>query len=157
MRIQEIMNTNVHVVPATESASRAWELLRLRRIHHLVVTRGGKVAGILSDRDLGGPRGTAVREKKIVAHLMTPFVLSAKPATTVRQAANMLWGYGVGCLPVMEGGKLLGIVTIADLLDLVGRGGGAARRDDPALDAQAPRPGAAEDAGAALIPPVTAR
>jgi acetoin utilization protein AcuB len=122
MRIQEIMNTNVHVVPATESASSAWELLRQRRIHHLVVTRGGRVAGVVSDRDLGGPRGAALRERKIVAHLMTPFVLSAKPTTTVRQAANMLRGYGIGCLPVMESGKLRGIITISDLLDLLGRG-----------------------------------
>jgi acetoin utilization protein AcuB len=122
MRVQEIMNTNVHVVPATETASRAWELLRLRRIHHLVVTRGGRVVGVVSDRDLGGLRGAVLREKKVVAHLMTPFVLSAKPATTVRQAANMLRGYGIGCLPVMEEGKLRGIVTISDLLDLVGRG-----------------------------------
>jgi CBS-domain-containing membrane protein len=41
-------------------------------------------------------------------------------ATTIRQAANLLRGRTIGCLPVMEDSKLVGIVTVTDLLELVG-------------------------------------
>jgi acetoin utilization protein AcuB len=122
MRLEEIMNTRVHTVAATDTAAKAWELMRYHQIHHLVAVHRGRVVGVVSDRDLGGPHGGALRNGRIVAHLMTPVVLSASPDTTVRKAANMLRGYGIGCLPVMDGGKLAGMVTVSDLLDLVGRG-----------------------------------
>ena len=44
------------------------------------------------------------------------------PEATVRQAANRLRGRGVGCLAVMDDGRLRGIVTTQDLLELIGRG-----------------------------------
>ena len=122
MRIQEIMTTDVLTISAGESADRAWELMRSRRIHHLVVLEDREVVGILSDRDLGGPRGASLRNGRTVEQLMTPHVVSAGPTTTVKEAANLLRGRSVGCLPVIEAGKLRGIVTVSDLLELLGRG-----------------------------------
>jgi CBS domain-containing protein len=49
-------------------------------------------------------------------------VVSAAPDLTVRQAANKLRGRVIGCLPVIDGKKLTGIVTFSDLLELLGRG-----------------------------------
>ncbi len=122
MRLQEIMSEDVATVPAEETAERAWERMRVQRIHHLVVTRDRVAVGILTDRDLGGSRGSKLRGGKTVAELMTPNVVSAMRTTTVRQAANMLRGSAIGCLPVFDKGKLIGIVTVSDLLELVGRG-----------------------------------
>jgi len=121
MRLLDIMNCKVETVSATESAERAWRRMRLRKIHHLVVVHDARVMGVLSDRDLGGSRGASLRKGRIVAHLMTPFVISAKPTTTIQQAANMMRGHPIGCLPVMEDRKLVGIVTVADLLALLSR------------------------------------
>jgi acetoin utilization protein AcuB len=53
---------------------------------------------------------------------MTSPVVTARPETTLRQAANLLRGRTIGCLPVLEEGRLLGIVTTTDLLELIGRG-----------------------------------
>jgi acetoin utilization protein AcuB len=53
---------------------------------------------------------------------MTSNLATATPSMTVRQAANLLRGRTIGCLPVLEGGKPVGIVTTTDLLDLIGRG-----------------------------------
>ena len=122
MRLQDIMNTKVETILATEPADRAWERMRNRGIHHLVIIHGGKPVGVVSAQDLGGARGAQSRQGKIVAHFMSPNMISAGPRATVRQAANLLRGYGVGCLPVMDDGKLVGIVTVSDLLDLIGRG-----------------------------------
>jgi acetoin utilization protein AcuB len=123
MRIEEIMTRNVETVNVLEPAERAWHRMRDRRIHHLVVVDRGKVLGIVSDRDMGGERGSALRRGQTVADRMTPFAVTATPKTTIRQAANLLRGYAIGCLPVVEpGGRLVGIVTVSDLLGLIGRG-----------------------------------
>ncbi|WP_248360583.1 CBS domain-containing protein [Anaeromyxobacter oryzae] len=104
----------------TESAEDAYRRMRLHRIRHLVVMEGKHVIGILSERDLGGSRGTTLRTGRTVGDLMARDVATAKAETTIRQAANMLRGRTIGCLPVMEDSKLVGIVTVTDLLELVG-------------------------------------
>jgi CBS domain-containing protein len=96
--------------------------MRLNRIHHLVVTNGKRVVGVVSDRDAGGRRGAAVRANSTVADLMTAPAVTVEPATTVRQAANLMRGRSIGCLVVVESGRARGIVTVSDLLELVGRG-----------------------------------
>src|SRR5439155_1550244 len=106
----------------------ARDQMRLHGIHHLVVLQNGVLAGIITDRDLGGPHASVDLNGRTVGELMTPNIVSATPKTTVREAANLLRGHNIGCLPVMEEGKLKGIVTITDLLDLFGRGTKTPRR-----------------------------
>jgi CBS domain-containing protein len=53
---------------------------------------------------------------------MSHRVVTAAPTTTIREAANLLRGHTVGCLPVLDRGRPVGIVTITDLLELIGRG-----------------------------------
>ena len=120
MRLNEIMNKEVHTIWGTETASDALAEMRSHRIHHLAVMEENRVIGVLSERDLRGQDtpGTS----RMVRDLMTPEVISATPETTVRQAANLLRGHAIGCLLVMEGKHLRGIVTITDLLELLGRG-----------------------------------
>jgi acetoin utilization protein AcuB len=123
MRVGEVMSAPVRTVKAEDTANRAWELMRLYRIRHLVVARpDGGVAGLLSAADLGGPRGDLVRDGRLVGDLMTKKVVVAAPQTSVREAANLMRGRRVNCLPVVDGRKLQGIVTAIDLLDLIGRG-----------------------------------
>jgi CBS-domain-containing membrane protein len=81
---------------------------------------GKRVVGIVSERDLGGSRGASVRTGRTIEELMARDVATATPETTIRQAANMLRGRTIGSLPVMEEAKLVGIVTVTDLLELVG-------------------------------------
>jgi acetoin utilization protein AcuB len=93
------------------------------RIHHIVVVdTDGKVEGIVSERDLGGRHGSSVRSKLTIGELMTSPVVTATPDTTVREAANLLRGRSIGCLPVVRRKRAIGMVTIADLLELIGRG-----------------------------------
>lgn len=122
MRVTEIMQTKVRTIESATAADAAWELMRLRGIHHLVVTDEGRVAGVLSQSDLGGKLGAPLRKNRSVADLMTKAVAVAAPETTVREAANLLRGRGISCLPVMSGSRLAGIVTTRDLLELIGRG-----------------------------------
>jgi predicted transcriptional regulator len=122
MRVQDVMTEGVKTIAPTASAEDASRLMRLHGIHHLVVTRVNRVVGVLSDRDAGGRRGAAIRMNKNVADLMTAPAVTVEPTTTVRQAANMMRGRSIGCVVVVESGHIVGIVTVSDLLELVGRG-----------------------------------
>jgi acetoin utilization protein AcuB len=142
MRIQEVMTTDVVRAEPGEPAEGALRRMRARRIRHLVVMEGSRVVGIVSDRDLGGVRGGGGLGGRTVGDLMTRGVATVEPEDTVRRAANLLRGRIVGCLPVLSGNKLAGIVTTSDLLDLIGRGAerpvaSATRRD---LSRRGPRP-----------------
>jgi CBS domain-containing protein len=71
---------------------------------------------------LGGRRGASIRANNAVADLMTAPAVTVEPTVTVRQAANLMRGRSIGCLVVVESARVIGIVTVSDLLELVGRG-----------------------------------
>ena len=120
MRIGEVMTDRVETVPAGESVENALRLMRARRIHHLVVKLGGGAVGVVSIRDLDSLAGD--RSICTVADVMTAPAVTGTPHMTIREAANLLRGRIIGCLPVLDGGKLVGILTTTDLLDAIGRG-----------------------------------
>ena len=124
MRVSEIMNAPVRTIGAEESATAAWEQMRLYRMRHLVVQGGeGRIIGVISASDLGGSHGELLRARRRVSDLMTEKLVVARPETTVREAANLMRGHGVNCLPVFDSrNHLKGIVTVIDLLELLGRG-----------------------------------
>jgi CBS domain-containing protein len=126
MRVSEIMTEPVETAAATMPIDQAAGLMRGRRIHHLIIKEGAKVVGLLSARDL--PRGG--RDARVVRDVMTPNVATIEENETVRRAANVMRGRSIGSLVVLRGGRLAGIVTVSDLLDLLGKGGD--RRVQPA-------------------------
>lgn len=124
MRVNEIMSAPVYTIDANEPATTAWETMRFRRTRHLVVTGSeGRVIGVISASDLGGKHGDTVRVRRRVGDLMTEKLVVCTPETTIREAANLMRGHAVNCLPVFNGrDRLKGIVTVVDLLELIGRG-----------------------------------
>ncbi len=120
MRLSDVMSTRIETVSPGEAAAGALARMRQMRIRHLVVVEGGKVVGVLSDRDVEnlGSMGNV----ETVEDLMSGPVVTAPAKMTVRQAANLLRGRSIGCLPVFSDNRLVGIVTTTDLLDLIGRG-----------------------------------
>lgn len=124
MRLQDVMTTDVITVDSNTKAAEAREMLRAENIHHLLVLdESGAVVGIVSDRDLASARGKRLERMLLVSDVMHARIITASPRTTVREAANLLRGHSVGCLPVVdERGRAVGIVTVSDLLELIGRG-----------------------------------
>lgn len=119
MRLKDIMSTKVESIRPGETLDRAQALMRLRRIHHLVVIDRGQVVGILTESAL------QIREAEGVAKVedaMSRHVATGTPDMTVRQAANLMRGRAESALPVLDDQQLAGIVTVSDLLDLLGRG-----------------------------------
>ena len=122
MRVQDVMTRNVKTIAPTVNAEDAWNLMQLHRIHHLVISSENRVVGVLSERDAGGRRGASVRMMQSVADLMTTPAVTVEPTATVRQAANLMRGRSIGCVVVVQSGHVVGIVTVSDLLELLGRG-----------------------------------
>jgi CBS domain-containing protein len=120
MRIQDIMSTEVLSVPPNLPLAEARSRMKTGGIHHLLVQKDREIVGVISERDLGGSK-LAARDG-VVADVMTAHVVTASPEMTIRQAANLLRGRSIGCLPVVAEAKAVGIVTTTDLLDLIGRG-----------------------------------
>jgi CBS domain-containing protein len=78
--------------------------------------------GIVSERDLGGPKLPKLLGKWTVGDLMTEPVVTVTMRTPVRKAASLIKGRSIGSLVVTSAnGKVAGIVTVADLLDLLAK------------------------------------
>ena len=120
MRVAEVMSDRVETVAADESAEKALRRMRTRKIEHLVVKLGARGVGVVSARDLESVEEP--RSSRTVGEVMTAPAVTADPHMTIRQAANLLRGRTIGCLPVLEDGKLVGIVTTTDMLEQIGRG-----------------------------------
>ena len=118
MRIREIMTTHVETIPPSWSVAEAADLMRQKRLRHLVVKTDGAVVGVVSDRDVSFPAlyGEPVNE------IMSEPVVTIGPNDTIPTAANRMRSRSVHSLPVVEHGELVGIVTVADLLQVLGRG-----------------------------------
>jgi len=117
MRVSELMTRNVICVGPNDTLFLAREYFRTNHIHHLLVTDRGRVVGVISVREvIGKPPDTAV------ASVMARNVMTVGPDTSTRDVATAMIGRGHGCVPIVEGGRVVGIVTTTDLLRVLSRG-----------------------------------
>jgi acetoin utilization protein AcuB len=118
MRIGRLMSREVETARPDEPAEVAWRRLHTSRINHLVVLRNGRVVGVISSKDLSRA-GAGLRHKRTVEELMTPGAVGASPTTSVQRAAELMQDRSIGCLPVLDNGTLVGMITVEDLQDWV--------------------------------------
>lgn len=132
-QLSEIMNRMLITVDRRASLRRAQRILDQYKIRHLLVMDGKRLVGIVTDRDLRkaapsskSPLTTSEREEFMdelkVMEVMSRKLITASPTTTVREAAKVMVGEKIGCLPVVDGNALVGIVTETDLLEILVRG-----------------------------------
>ena len=122
MKLKDIMRPKVPSATRTESAALAWDRLHGEKVDHLVVIQGDDIVGTLSVRDLSGPGGGAHRRMgRTVGDLMHEKLVLATPGKTVAWAARTMRKERVTCLPVIERGKLVGIVTMDEMLGVLAR------------------------------------
>lgn len=116
MRIAELMTRPVYTIAANLPAEAARDEMQRHGVHHLVVLRDDHIVGVISDHDLGDDRGEAEAVGGTVDDLSTGRVVLASPEMPVKRAAALLRAHRIGCLPVVDGKRLVGIVTTWDLL-----------------------------------------
>ena len=120
--VADIMTKTVRAIGTNATLGDARALMRESGIHHLVVMKLGHVVGVLSSHDCeraSAAHFVASDDAWTVEEMMTARVVVVAPETPIAEAAKKLRGYAIGCLPVVDGKDLVGIVTISDLLDLL--------------------------------------
>jgi CBS domain-containing protein len=122
MEIREVMTASVVTAPADAAVRHVAEIMRERNVGSVVLTDAdGEAVGFITDRDLAvsvladGHDGGAVAAD----HASTPVVCGA-PGMDVEDATQLMVGHGIRRLPILDDGKLTGIVTLDDLAARIG-------------------------------------
>ena len=130
MRVSELMSRNVVTIGSEHSCLEAVSRMHGTRVRHLpVVSAGGGLIGIVTDRDLRHHL-FAPRVLKDVGTIAVDIILKAVPVKDVMsspvmsvhakadfvEAARIMLEDKIGSLPVVEGGKVVGIITETDVL-----------------------------------------
>jgi CBS domain-containing protein len=124
------MAQNPATLDRNETVDLADSIMNLGRIRHMPVVDDGKVVGILSQRDLFrsalivalgfGRRTTSALIKTIkIKEIMTEHVITITPDVAAKDAARLMIDKKIGCLPVVENEKLIGLITETDILRYV--------------------------------------
>lgn len=122
MNVGELLAGEPLTATTNESAASLWRRMRERGVDGAVVIREERVVGVLSRHDLGGPHGGSHRRMgRTAADLMRSDFVAVRPETSVRRAVALMRGQGVDCLPVLKGPRLVGLLTVGDLLGLLER------------------------------------
>lgn len=112
MLVCDRMSRRVTAVPPHCSTGEASALLDAEQIHHLPVSAKGRLVGIVTDRDLrGAPAGA-----NTVSDVMRDKPVTVPPHASVDEAARLMYHHGIGALPVVDHGQLVGILTRTDIL-----------------------------------------
>ena len=121
------MTTEVVTLKVDEELSLASDIMTLARIRHLPIIEGDRLVGIISQRDLfkasldsvmGYDYGEARDHLKTVTikEVMNEEIITIGPDTEIHEAGQLLIENKIGCLPVIQGNALLGMVTETDIL-----------------------------------------
>lgn len=122
MSIGEICIREVVIAHPDETATQAAQLMRDYPVRDLIVTDDGRPVGILTDRDI------AVRivaegkdpDTTLIKDVMSSRLVTVRETASIGDGIRVMRGRGVRRLPVIDHeGKLVGIVTIDDLIDLL--------------------------------------
>jgi CBS domain-containing protein len=122
MQVQQLVHGEPPTAAPEESATTAWDRMRAKRVDQLVVVSGDHVVGLVSRQDLSGPSGGARRRMgRRVADLMRSGIPTVSPSSGLRSAVSRMRRERLSCLPVIERGRLVGVITVPDLLRLLER------------------------------------
>jgi CBS domain-containing membrane protein len=133
LRVSDLMTEGVFAVQAADDLETVSDLMDERSVRHIpVVDENGKLIGLVSQRDL--LRNTLVGRQGLppeleagslrtpVGQVMTRGVVTAEPRQDIRVAARVMLENKFGCLPVVDGTRLVGILTESDFVRLMAAG-----------------------------------
>jgi len=132
MLIRRWMTQNPDVVGPGETLAQARQKMDKGHFRRLPVVERGQLVGIITDRDLRQHVGQF--EHMRVDVVMAKPVITVTPDMLLDQAANLLVKHKVGGLPVMDGGKLVGMITAIDMLRAFGEVLGTAEEGVSRID-----------------------
>ena len=127
MQVSEVMATDVVTVDRNDDLRLVDDIMAERHIRHIPVVEDGAIVGLVSQRDVFraqmsstmgyGEKGQrAYLHSILVKEVMAHPVITIAPEAPVTEAIDLIVEKGIGCLPVVQGQQLIGIVTKTNLL-----------------------------------------
>jgi acetoin utilization protein AcuB len=133
MEVRKYMRQPVHSVKPLDSIQHTRELMEKHRVNQLPVVVDGRLAGIITDRDVRDafpsvfdsplfssrkPKPATTDPNKVTVEMvMTSNVTTASPGDSLPEAVRLMRTRRIGALPVVEGERVVGILTRSDVLD----------------------------------------
>jgi CBS domain-containing protein len=126
-RVRDIMETKLVTISANERLSMVEDIMTLGRVRHMPVVLSGRLVGVVSERDLlraslsvlsehrDAERRAFLHVVEISRVMSTPPIVIG-PDATIEEAALLMADKKIGCLPVVSGDALVGMVTETDVL-----------------------------------------
>ncbi len=132
LRVADVMTRDVRTLGPNDRLALADELMKQGRFRHVVVVNEGRVVGVVSHRDIfhgavawslghGRKAHETLLASSPVKDVMASSVVTVDPEAKLAEAAELLREHKIGCLPVVAGDELVGILTEGDFLALLAR------------------------------------
>jgi acetoin utilization protein AcuB len=127
MTVKEVMVKEVATLDVNDELSLANDIMRLGKIRHLPVVDGSRLVGIVSERDLfrsylaqvmgyGGIDSRNLIKALRIKDIMVKEVTTISPEAKLYDAVNLMIEKKIGCLPVVEDDRLVGLITETDIM-----------------------------------------
>ena len=127
MTVKEVMVKEVATLDVNDELSLANDIMRLGRIRHLPVVDGSRLVGLVSERDLfrsslahalgyGGSASRNLMKALRIKDIMVREVATISPEAKLFDAVKLMIEKKIGCLPVVEDDRLVGLITETDIL-----------------------------------------
>ena len=138
MLVRDRMTPNPLTITTETSLKEALELVRSKPFRHLpVLDEDGKLAGIVTEKSLvyASPTSASslsvfevdyILSRTLIGQIIQGEVITVKPTLPIEEAARVMVDHRIGCLPVVEGDELVGIISDTDIFRVLveGLGGG---------------------------------
>jgi CBS domain-containing protein len=127
MKVKEVMVKEVATLDVNDELSLANDIMRLGRIRHLPVVDGARLLGIVSERDLfrsslaqalgyGGQASRELMKTLRIKDIMVREPVTISPEMDLWQAVKIMVDKKIGCLPVVDQDRLVGLITETDIM-----------------------------------------
>ena len=123
MQIKNLMSTTLITIDKDQSLSDALKLLRKNKISRLPVLNNKELVGIVSERDIAKKLGSSKYEsmpasRLHVSSVMVKDIISVPQSMRLAEVAEIMLENGIGSVPIIDDGKMVGIVSKADFVTL---------------------------------------
>lgn len=124
MIIEEIMNIDIHTLSPDDTIAAALQLCRDHKIRHIpILDKKGVLAGLVTDRDIKDATPSILQKENGAEELNKPLrlimetnVITSHPLDFVEDVAATFYEHNISCMPVVQNGEVIGMVTETDVL-----------------------------------------
>ncbi len=116
MQVKKRMVRKLVTIPPNTSILKAMEVMRKNSIRHLPVVDGKNFVGFVTEGDLRQASLLSMVDKVSIEDVMIKNPVTIAPEASLEEAAKLISRHKIGGLPVLKGKKLVGIITIVDIL-----------------------------------------